>query len=641
MEPDAVMPDRNPMNKRSNIPLHTEYVPFNGGTDDGFSKIYTKPSRVYEKLYQSYEKIVEAVENWFRSGLSTSYAAFDSAIKAKQSNNETFIKTVFNYDLYDNSDPNTFMKTLALKISEHDLNICGNINHDAMDENAHDLENKLASLAFDQHELLNYKVENSYEIRPDYKLNEKLIENTLIFKIRPVLKCIVNSGLYKDLSNLIPICKYDVLFDYNSICNFTIYNATYPKDVEEIIDRETFIENNMSNFKSIMNDIARKIILEIFDRINDVNNNFDKFNSKSAVLTRSILKSDLNNGIISKMKYLCRSTLSEELPGDSKDFNDLFNKIDDRVTFESIYENYKIHKLGFDSLKYKGDIIESILNNNNNRNLSLQESIDNLCNIYYGFAFSHFFEDEVLYEYCYGCIVVNDENNMIDSIKAYKYTREFDKKYNFNELMNITMKIDDYNLRDFYQVIIKEAYKNSSFALMENYKCENGERETFLVSKAKRCVSVYLLGFMISIKRLMNYYSLLESKKIKPCNVNLDLCNKLYSSFTEYIRDYIEILVNFTSDAILDSIASYPYCNNCTLEKYPKLSYMLKLLFKHISLISETRKRGNVPYLDNLGKFFKIDDEYHLHGRYEERKEVRKMIRKSFEFITDNIYIDF
>ena len=641
MEPDAVMPDRNPMNKRSNIPLHTEYVPFNGGTDDGFSKIYTKPSRVYEKLYQSYEKIVEAVENWFRSGLSTSYAAFDSAIKAKQSNNETFIKTVFNYDLYDNSDPNTFMKTLALKISEHDLNICGNINHDAMDENAHDLENKLASLAFDQHELLNYKVENSYEIRPDYKLNEKLIENTLIFKIRPVLKCIVNSGLYKDLSNLIPICKYDVLFDYNSICNFTIYNATYPKDVEEIIDRETFIENNMSNFKSIMNDIARKIILEIFDRINDVNNNFDKFNSKSAVLTRSILKSDLNNGIISKMKYLCRSTLSEELPGDSKDFNDLFNKIDDRVTFESIYENYKIHKLGFDSLKYKGDIIESILNNNNNRNLSLQESIDNLCNIYYGFAFSHFFEDEVLYEYCYGCIVVNDENNMIDAIKAYKYTREFDKKYNFNELMNITMKIDDYNLRDFYQVIIKEAYKNSSFALMENYKCENGERETFLVSKAKRCVSVYLLGFMISIKRLMNYYSLLESKKIKPCNVNLDLCNKLYSSFTEYIEEYIVIISKLTSDAILDSVASYMCYNNYILGKYPKLSYMLKLLVKHITLISETKRRGYVPYLDNLEKFFKIDEKYHLHGRYEERKEIRDMIRKSFEFITDNIYIDF
>ena len=117
MEPDAVMPDHNPMNKRSNIPLHTKYVPFSSETDDGFSKIYTKPSRVYEKLYQSYEKIIEAVENWFRSGLSTSYAAFDSAIKAKQSNNETFIKTVFNYDLYDNSDPNTFMKTLALKIS--------------------------------------------------------------------------------------------------------------------------------------------------------------------------------------------------------------------------------------------------------------------------------------------------------------------------------------------------------------------------------------------------------------------------------------------------------------------------------------------------------------------------------------------
>lgn len=632
MEFDSVMPDHNPMNKRSNIPL------FDGGVDDGFSKIYTKPSRVYEKLYQSYEKIIEAVENWFRSGLSTSYAAFDSAIKAKQSNNETFIKTVLGCDSLNNPDPNSFMKILALKISEHDLNICGNINHDAMDENAHDLENKLAPLAFDQHELLNYKVENSYEIRPDYKLNEKLIENTLIFKIRPVLKCIVNSGLYKDLSNLIPICKYDVLFDYNSICNFTIYNATYPKNAEEIIDRETFIENNMSNFKSFINDISRKIILEIFDRINDVNNNFDKFNSKSAVLIRSILKSDMNNGIISKMKYLCRSTLSEELPGDSKYFNDLFNKIDDRVTFGSIYENYKIHKLGFEPLKYKGDIVESILNNNNDRNLSLQESIDNLCNIYYGFAFSHFFEDEVLYEYCYDC---NDENNIIDTTKAYKYTREFDKKYNFNELMNITMKIDDYNLRDFYQVIIKEAYKNSSFALMENYKCENGERETFLVSKAKRCVSVYLLGFMISIKRLMNYYSLLESKKIKPCNVNLDLYNKLYSSFTEYIRDYIEILVNLTSDAILDSIASYPYYNSRVLEKYPKLPYMLKLLIKHITLISETKKRGNVPYLDNLGKFFKIDEEYHLHGRYEERREVRKMIQKSFEFITDNIYIDF
>ena len=76
MEPDAVMPDHNPMNKRSNIPLHTKYVPFSSETDDGFSKIYTKPSRVYEKLYQSYEKIIEAVDKPDLNQFSTASMIF-------------------------------------------------------------------------------------------------------------------------------------------------------------------------------------------------------------------------------------------------------------------------------------------------------------------------------------------------------------------------------------------------------------------------------------------------------------------------------------------------------------------------------------------------------------------------------------
>ena len=632
---DIDMPYHNPFAKPSNIPA-----------DDGFYKIYMRPNCVYEKLYQSYSTIVSAVEAWFNSGLKTAYASFDSIIKAKESNTEAFLKDVLldsNSDIL--SDPNTFMRHLVKNISEHDLNICGNINHDAMDANAHELESVLDSLVSGEqnhNSLLHYKVENSYEIRPDPRLKISSIRQSLIFKIRPILKCILHSTLYEDMSNLIPVCKYDVLLDYNSICNYCIGNATYPNNIEEIVDEETFINNNMYKFKGVINDISRKIILEIFDRITDISGNFDKFNSKTATLTRSILKSDLNDSVINKLRYLCRSTLSEELPGDSKYFNDLFNKIDDRNIFSEIYDRYKTND-GFNPYmeKYTDDIIVNIINCNTISNKGVKEKIENLCYIYYGFAFSHFFEDEVIYEYLDKSYYDGyDEDNIIEHNKPIIYTREFDKKYNYNDLLIQTTKIDDYNLRDFYKLIINESIIKSSFYYIENYKLENGERESFLVSKAKRCVACYLLGFMMTIKRLMNYISLLESKKVKPDQS--ELCDKLCISIKTTINLYINMIKRLTSDAILDNVSKFVdlNCSSFSRGTYPKLDHMIYILTNHIKLISESKKRGVVPYLKGLQKFFKIEDKYHMHGRYDE-DDIKDTLDKSFDFITDNIFINY
>lgn len=629
------MPYYDPFTKPSNIPA-----------DDGFYKIYMRPNCVYEKLYQSYSTIVSAVEAWFNSGLKTAYASFDSIIKAKESNTEAFLKDVLlvsNSDIL--SDPNTLMRYLVKNISEHDLNICGNINHDAMDANAHELESVLDSLVSGEqchHSLLHYKVENSYEIRPDPRLKISSIKESLIFKIRPILKCILHSTLYEDMSNLIPVCRYDVLLDYNSICNYCIGNATYPNNIEEIIDEETFINNNMYKFKGVINDISRKIILEIFDRITDISGNFDKFNSKTATLTRSILKSDLNDSVINKLRYLCRSTLSEELPGDSKYFNDLFNKIDDRNIFSEIYDRYKTND-GFNPYmeKYTDDIIINIINCNTISNKGVNEKIENLCYIYYGFAFSHFFEDEVIYEYLDKSYYDGyDEDNIIEHNKPIIYTREFDKKYNYNDLLIQTTKIDDYNLRDFYKLIINESIIKSSFYYIENYKLENGERESFLVSKAKRCAACYLLGFMMTIKRLMDYISLLESKKVKPDQS--ELCDKLYISIKTTINLYINMIKRLTSDAILDNVSEFvgQNCSNYSHGTYPKLDHMIYILTNHIKLISESKKRGVVPYLKGLQKFFKIEDRYHMHGRYDE-DDIKDTLDKSFDFITDNIFINY
>lgn len=629
------MPYYDPFTKPSNIP-----------SDDGYYKIYMRPNYVYEKLYQSYSTIVSAVEAWFNSGLKTAYAAFDSIIKAKESNTEAFLKNVL---LVSNSvilsDPNAFMRHLVKNIYEHDLNICGNINHDAMDANAHELESVLDSLVSGEqchNSLLHYKVENSYEIRPDPRLKISSIRQSLIFKIRPILECILHSTLYKDMSNLIPVCRYDVLLDYNSICNYCIGNATYPNNIEEIVDEETFINNNMYKFKGVINDISRKIILEIFDRITDISGNFDKFNSKTATLTRSILKSDLNNSVINKLRYLCRSTLSEELPGDSKYFNDLFNKIDDRNIFSEIYDRYKTND-GFNPYMetYNGDIIDNIINCNNAYYNGVNEKIENLCYIYYGFAFSHFFEDEVIYEYLDKSYYDGyDEDDIIEHNKPIIYAKEFDKKYNYNDLLIQTTKIDDYNLRDFYKLIINESITESSFYYIENYRLKNGERETFLVSKAKRCVACYMLGFMMTIKRLMDYISLLESKKVKPDQS--ELCDKLCISIKETIDLYVNRIKRLTSDAILDNISEFfgQNCSSFSHGTYPKLDYMISILTNHIKLISESKKRGDVPYLRELQKFFKIDEDYHMHGRYYD-DNIKDTLDKSFDFITDDILINY
>ena len=67
---------------------------------------------------------------------------------------------------------------------------------------------------------------------------------------------------------------------------------------------------------------------------------------------------------------------------------------------------------------------------------------------------------------------------------------------------------------------------------------------------------------------------------------------------------------------------------------------MISILTNHIKLISESKKRGDVPYLRELQKFFKIDEDYHMHGRYYD-DNIKDTLDKSFDFITDDILINY
>ena len=237
-----------------------------------------------------------------------------------------------------------------------------------------------------------------------------------------------------------------------------------------------------------------------------------------------------------------KSNINQTNPAESKTEISQFNKIFDENVLNTIFENYTNNYFDNDpnieipSTQYFDPSDSTIC--------GVNKQVLGLLIYYYNYTFVHYFEDEVLVEYS-KCNKFRTDD-IIKNNKDCYYTREFDKKYDFQDLLIQTSSIPDYNLRDFFQTIIKDTNKTSQFALFEWRKTgkNSNERESFLNSKYKRIWNIYIFGFVTIFKKIIDNYSVIKGENFKRSKLFDELHDKNLNTMSDLIRIITKISVS-------------------------------------------------------------------------------------------------
>lgn len=558
--------------------------------------IYQNPELIYSDIYENQELFNEAVNEVLVGALKVTYKIYEKVNTIVNSNKEKISNLL--YQNGNQTNQNVSRDTLCelLWSNKPKTRFLANFIIPSFKESIiQELQSHFANK-------LNYKFNNyksdfvlfEFNLRSLTNLVSPVMDNSrgVGFKIVPRFVGCKDSTISSDFhSTNLPQAKYIIYFDFDSFIDYFVTNAEFSESPEDVETIESFVENNMSKFNSLVYDLSKRIIVELIDRINSINNNFDKFNSKLSIVAEEINKSDMNKSIVNKMRYLLRSTLSQTLVDDGE-FNRLFNQIDNIKA-----NDYKVNGHGW---SYFSDELSAlcIIPDISDDQYNISTLITNL----YNYAFSVYFSNEVLVILNYG----PRENNILDKTDSkYSYCREFDKKYDLIELLTETEKLSDYNLRDYYKELFKNFKSNSSFTSFPSKTMPNGEKEAFLNSKATRILSLYSYGIMVFFDKLYDYVQQISANK---ANINPKYDSKLSTSIRETIRDKAFILkdlfvrtINPNSGYSVDIFVK---------EGFSKLSFLINVAKNHIitngSLPDKNCSKGKI--LELIGKDYQSDE---------------------------------
>ncbi len=580
---------------------------------DKFYKFLKIPSIIYKNIYQNNEIINNCVSIVIKGAIRVAYKFNDKLTKIIASNPEKYIKLCGYSDNVTIQNNEIYNELISMLMDSNVIDIPEFIDGDVTREIVEKIKSELYD--YNNSNLIEYDLRNSLAVRPTKHLNSK---DTIIFKVIPFIDKILNSGIgeYSLNPNLIT-CKYRIDFDFISLVTFMINNCNYPKTNEEVLGEEEFINENMNKFGTLMSDLSNRIIIELIDRVEDINNNFDNFNKKSATLCRDILNSQDSSNIIRKVRFLMRSHIGTNVDMD-KDvvLNKAFNKIDDREYLSDILKELQTSsRLSLYTGILSADL-SYILNNTDDINKVIDDM--NIC--LYEAAFSQFFENKIILNY-------NQYSLNMDSIiktSSVTYTRDFDKKYDLSSLYLNAGKIEDYNLRNFYQESIRVFKKNSTFAPLSSIKFQNGEKETFLVNKAQRFMVLYGLAFGMFLKRVYEYTQLLyQNNATGKYETNLNY--KLRNSISDTLKNIVKYIA-YIGDKDIHGLSNYFITFNFD-DSYPKLSFMIKVYLKYISKLTLHNGHNN-DIIDKVEKIYKLIN-----------NDEKDFITKSFNYIyNDQIY---
>lgn len=564
------------------------------------------PMKFYSNIYDNYQNIVSVVELIFNYTLQEYYNAFDKWSKIINANNEKFTSLIKNYDKDVKQDTirtfkdfiNKFnFKDDAYNNNETPLDISSIIDLDGVNNIISELLIKIREInwryGYSNDETLVFNIKNSTVFKGDNPFY-----NQITFNVSPVLTQIIKSGI--DDVNLNPslfILKYVINIDFNSFFNLVSHTAQFPTDPESIFDKETFVANNMTNYTKYIEDIAKRIIIEVMDVRKNTLSNFDKFNSKVTSLCKDILKSSDNQNIIGKVKYLLKSHLGSTTESmQDPQFQALFNKIDNRNLLKDALDHYENRSLfsGYSPLTSFSDAVIYSLQDNG------YSSVDKTICTIYDKAFSLFFSSTVSWSIDWDY----KPDNILTKTSKMGYSREFDKKYDLVELYNDIGKLSDYNLRDFYQQLIRTVKVSSYYTPSYSKKAENGEKQSFLASKARRFVVLYALAFTIFIKKVISYVECLNANKTTYFTKVFSDDEQLNSSLITIIKNTLSFIINYIANiSQIDTCLFIP--SNYSIREiynrgYTKLAYMLSVLGKYNDEIVQNNKFNYKPLIDLL-----------------------------------------
>lgn len=560
---------------------------------------YTNPEDFYYQLYNKYEIFTKVIDLTFRSALEVVYKIYDKWTKIISSNTEK-VKELYNFN-HDESPINMLRHIIDTsgfndRQGHIPVDIGSIFDPEDMSTIANKLNDEFGNISFSGYESYNKDILFNFTVKNSTEIAVSPFSRSITFKVKPRLcKCAVSGVGNNTLNPQIGIYDYDIDIDFASFVRFVNNASKFPDGPESIFELQSFIDDNMANLNRYIEPIAKRIVLEIMDCYTNTTSNFDKFNSKASALVYSILNSEDIKNVLGKVKYLMRSGIGTELD-ENVAVSDigLYDFTDNRNFISNI-----LNKIETDNYYTHSDPIESLYYCVNDK-----ENIKKIPETLYNYAFSTFFSDTVVWEFP----VENTSDIVI--ISKLRYCREFDKKYDLVEIYNNIGKLSDYNLRDFYQTIIRDIKKESMFTYIECDKCANGEKESFLVSKAHRFVILYGLAFSIVFNKIVDLVTMLQDSRNMISNKDNKLNSELYNIISDTAKNFASYIaeVVFIDKKCTDEGENDYYLRKLISKGYNKLSFMISILNKHnkkivANLQTYPNQNKLISFIEKLGKY--------------------------------------
>ena len=324
--------------------------------------------------------------------------------------------------------------------------------------------------------------------------------NSIAFTVVPELNEI-QAPLNNQYQNSSISISQHIYFDINRmICTFidSYDPSRLPKHLEDgEQDKKEYILNGLDKFKNLSELITRRIELELFDNHENACSNWGSFISKLNKHYSCALKNDEISLLINKLTHynmVCSDTILNSLI-DAETYNERSNPVVINMrNFNGLLEN--IYNSYF-------TVDESPIN-------AMGKSL--ICKLF-SKAFSTSVKHHLYYDYDNQKCVLNG------------YTRDFYQKYSINDLLEETMKISDYNIKDFFQSIIKEDI--GWMQRIYGAKLKSGEYAFFMYSKTLRNVWFDLASYFYAVLNIDLMCNTCKQKVKTSSNVTLSVDKKI------------------------------------------------------------------------------------------------------------------
>ena len=490
-------------------------------------------SLVYD-MYKNWAKMKAAAPKEYESlknkGEGDIYAenhnisTIDNSVDISDGSNTSFNEFIF------------FMSTLTQVNGNYDLNLIMNSKEYILKVSKYRdmLTERSEKYNWDENPIITLDIENSFSDMINVAGNIWDWYNGIKYKIQPILIGISKSVLGTGDVGTIPITKYNVLIDIDSVCRYIIISARKITQETVFDDEKSFINEIIKRIgPHTCDQLSKHVALTILNNRHIVQTGWTKFIAKFNDEYMKSVDSDKIKNIIYKMK--------DTTNGIPFNYNDIFDPSDE---FNNATLN--IAMTYSDPSRFITFMRSEVDKNNGYDN---KDVIIALIRMLFSRAFTSF------YEFTY--VLLNDFDEHL-----CRTITEIDE-LNLSELSEIINSIDDYDCKSFFT--------DCTLRFKEGTRCNNN-----LLHKAVSKMSMLKRNFWIEITNMFNILS--------NCMIKISLLEqtgpvkKLSISVSKSLADVTDLIINCsrTSTSIFESYLTR--CGSRILEESPKFRETINIV---------------------------------------------------------------